>query len=239
MSSPREPSEIDCEWGTQGFDALASSCDVLTIVDVLSSSTAVEIATSRGAHILPVRRADRAPGGWSTEGNTIVAGARGSNGPSLSPASLLAIHAGERLVLPSPNGGELSARAPGKPVLTGCLRNANAVAKAALSLGNRIGVVPAGERWPDRTLRPAFEDLVGAAAILAHLEGDRSPEAEAAIDAFRGARATLIHRLRQCGSGHELIGRGFERDVELAAELDVSTCVPRLSAEREYLAWQP
>jgi 2-phosphosulfolactate phosphatase len=239
LSAIGEPAQVDCEWGRAGLDALASICDVLIIVDVLSFSTAVEIATSRGARILPVGWAEGDPGRSGADRDTIVAGARGTQGPSLSPASLLAIEAGTRLVLPSPNGAELSARAPGKPVLTGCLRNANAVAQAAARLGDRIGVVPAGERWPDGSLRPAFEDWVGAGAILAHLEGERSPEAEAAVDVFRGARSALGHWLRRCVSGRELIGRGFERDVALAAELDVSACVPRLSAEREYVDWQP
>jgi 2-phosphosulfolactate phosphatase len=239
MSSRRDSSNVDCEWGTQGLDALASSCDVLIIVDVLSFSTAVEIANSRGARVLPLRWADGDVGAWSAAGETIVAGPRRGEGPSLSPTSLLAIGAGTRLVLPSPNGAELSTRAPGKPVLTGCLRNASAVAEAAARLGNRIGVVPAGERWSDGSLRPAFEDWVGAGAILSHLEAERSPEAEAAVDAFRGARSALGHWLRQCVSGRELIGRGFEQDVALAAQLDVSACVPRLSAEREYVAWRP
>ena len=238
MSSLRDPSNVDCEWGRQGLDALASSCDVLIIVDVLSFSTAVEIAASRGARVLPLPWADGDLGGWSSDGETIVAGARGSGRPSLSPASLLAIGAGTRLVLPSPNGAELSTRAPGKPVLTGCLRNACAVASAAARLGDRIGVVPAGERWPDGSLRPAFEDWVGAGAILAHLQAERSPEAEAAVDAFRGARSALAHWLRRSVSGRELVGRGFERDVALAAELDVSACVPRLSPAREYVAWR-
>jgi phosphosulfolactate phosphohydrolase-like enzyme len=34
--------------------------------------------------------------------------------------------------------------------------------------------------------------------------------------------------LRDCGSGRELIERGFAPDVEIAAELDVSRNVPRL-----------
>jgi 2-phosphosulfolactate phosphatase len=239
MSAIREPSEVECEWGPRGLDRLASTCDVLVIVDVLSFSTAVEIATSRGARVLPVPWADGARGDRTTERGTIVAGPRGSGGPSLSPASLLAIDSGVRLVLPSPNGAELRTRAPSKPVLAGCLRNARAVAKAALRLGDRIGVVAAGERWPDGSLRPALEDWLGAGAILVHLEADRSPEADAAVDAFRGARSTLAERLRRCMSGRELLERGFERDVALAAELDASAWVPRLSADREYMAWRP
>ncbi|HKX30067.1 MAG TPA: hypothetical protein VJ302_20425, partial [Blastocatellia bacterium] len=47
--------EIRCEWGRQGASLLAPISDLLIIVDVLSFSTAVEIATARGAVIYPYR----------------------------------------------------------------------------------------------------------------------------------------------------------------------------------------
>lgn len=64
-----------------------------------------------------------------------------------------------------------AAGATGRPVVAGCLRNAPAVARWLLAEGYGgtdapIGVVAAGERWPDLTLRPAVEDLLGAAAVL-------------------------------------------------------------------------
>ena len=34
--------------------------------------------------------------------------------------------------------------------------------------------------------------------------------------------------MRECGSGKELIARGYPEDVEMAADLDVSGNVPRL-----------
>jgi hypothetical protein len=37
------------------------------------------------------------------------------------------------------------------------------VAEAAKKRGDRIIITPTGERWPDDTSRPAFEDLIGAA----------------------------------------------------------------------------
>jgi 2-phosphosulfolactate phosphatase len=82
---------------------------------------------------------------------------------SLSPASLQAVAPGTRLMLPSPNGSRLSLACGDKPVLTGCLRNAAAVAQAArqIARGGAIGVIPAGERCPDESLRPAIEDLLG------------------------------------------------------------------------------
>ncbi len=51
-------SEIRCEWGQRGVDVLAMNSDVVIIVDVFSFSTAVDVAVSRGATILPYRSKD-------------------------------------------------------------------------------------------------------------------------------------------------------------------------------------
>ena len=45
--------ELRCEWGFQGLAQLASISDVVIIVDILSFSTSVEIATNNGAIIFP------------------------------------------------------------------------------------------------------------------------------------------------------------------------------------------
>jgi 2-phosphosulfolactate phosphatase len=95
--------------------------------------------------------------------------------------------------------------------------------------GATVGVVAAGERWPDGSLRPAIEDLLGAGAIVSELSANhRSPEAHVAAAAFVGASANLQRHLRECISGRELIGLGYPDDVELAAELNVSTTAPTL-----------
>jgi 2-phosphosulfolactate phosphatase len=114
------------------------------------------------------------------------------------------------------------------PTLAGCLRNAGAVAEAVQTLGRRISLIPAGEWWPDGTLRPAIEDLLGAGAIIRHLAGTRSPEAAVAEATFLRFQDNLITGLKQCGSGKELIARGFEADVELAAALNQSASIPVL-----------
>ncbi|MEO1146213.1 MAG: hypothetical protein AAFY26_11535 [Cyanobacteria bacterium J06638_22] len=86
---------------------------------------------------------------------------QGTGKYSLSPASLLSIPQGTRLVLPSPNGSTLSLATGATLTIVGCLRNARAVASAARRYGSKITVIPAGERWSDRSLRPALEDWMG------------------------------------------------------------------------------
>jgi 2-phosphosulfolactate phosphatase len=92
-----------------------------------------------------------------------------------------------------------------------------------------VTVIACGERWPDGSLRPALEDLLGAGAILAGARGGASPEARAAVAAFRAAEADLPEILRQCASGRELRDKGREADVAYAARLNVSTVVPVLT----------
>ena len=221
--------DIRCEWGEPGVAHLAPACDVVVIVDVLSFTTSVEIATSQGAVVFPYRWQDESAVTFAAAVTAEVARAkRSGQGYSLSPASLLHIPSGTRLVLPSPNGATLSLATGGTRTLAGCLRNARAVASAAQQVGRRIGVIPAGERWADGSLRPAFEDLIGAGAIISHLSGEASPEARAALAAYLDAKADLLHCLKGCGSGKELIERGFENDVRLASELDISACAPVL-----------
>lgn len=221
---------IRCEWGARGVSALQPASDVIIIVDVLSFSTCVDVAVSNGAIIYPYPTNDQSAEQFAASIPATLAHSRQSNqaGYSLSPASLQAITPGTRLVLPSPNGATLSHTTGTTPTLAGCLRNARAVARAAQSLGRRISVIPAGERWADGSLRPAIEDWLGAGAIIAELTADRSPEADAARHTFMNGEDDLRRLLTQCSSGRELIGRGFAEDVALAAELNVSNCAPLL-----------
>lgn len=237
---------VRLEWGPDGLEVLAPECSVLVIVDVLSFTTAVDVAVRRGASVLPVRTdLGRVGAGPDAVAPDVVLASRDrAAGWSLSPSSLLSLPAGTRLALPSPNGATLSAAAAahGAVVLAGCLRNASAVAAAALDLAAAspgvVGVVAAGERWrPHGRLRPALEDLLGAGAVITALgAANCSPEALAAAGAFDGAyRRGLGSQLAQCSSGRELIAGGFGADVELAAEFDVSQTVPVLG-DGEYRA---
>jgi len=255
-------------WGADDLAVLGSESDALVIVDVLSFTSAVSVAVGRGARVWPYRFRDASAAAFAAERGAELAVSRGAVGDgdgdgagrgvragrwTLSPAALVEIPAGTRLVLPSPNGSALSAAAaaiPGIVVAAGCLRNAAAVGGwlAADGLLERRGVavIAAGERWPDADgrahagpLRPAVEDLLGAGAVIARIveraglspRADLSPEARAALAAFRAARADsdLLDELRRAVSGRELRAGGWDADVVAAAALDADEAVPVLT----------
>jgi 2-phosphosulfolactate phosphatase len=263
--------QLRFDWGLAGALAVTEPPGTAAVVvDVLSFATTVSVAGDLRLEIFPFPwRDDRAAAFAESVGATL-AGGRRQPGPSLSPASLRAIDwqagmtpaadqpaadqlgtdlgAGDfgRLVLPSPNGASicfaLAERRPLRLVLTGCLRNATAIANwlvHQLATGRlpAVGLVAAGERWPDGSLRPAVEDLWGAGAILARIASAApqlrfAPEASAAAAAFAAVEAELAEQLAGCASGRELIEGGFAEDVAIAAELDGSTGVPVLDGGR-------
>lgn len=223
--------DVRCEWGRHGVELLARECAVVVIVDVLSFCTAVDVAVGRGARVLPQRWHNPYAEREAATHGAVPAGPREGAGPSLRPSSLLGLAADTLLALPSPNGASLCAAATchDVPVLAGCLRNATAVATAARAVGGPIGVVPAGERWPDDTLRVAVEDALGAGAVIAALgDGSLSPEAELVAAQFAAAAGRLQAVLAGLASGRELIADGYGADVDLAAAHDVSAAAPRL-----------
>lgn len=221
---------IELEWGPTGLRALAERCPAIVIVDVLSFSTSVSVAVSRGAVVWPHNGSERAEELARAIGATLVRGRNNREGRTLSPASLLDVGPGDRLVMPSLNGSALSTGSlmGGLTVVAGSLRNSRAVADWLAPRFDHVGLVPSGEQWADGSLRVAYEDLVGAGAIAARLLAQDagvalSPEAEAAARAFE-----TIRPLAQCPSGIELVDRGFTRDVELAEQIDVDDVVPVL-----------
>ncbi len=81
-------------------------------------------------------------------------------------------------------------------------------------------------------MRFGLEDFIGSGAVLAHLTGTLSPEAEAAIAAFQRFRRDLPGALALSGSGRELIDRGYREDSEIAAEYGASNAAPLLTDRR-------
>jgi 2-phosphosulfolactate phosphatase len=207
---------------------LGATADVIVVVDVLSFTTTVDIATSLGATIIPYSFQDDGAASYAAEQNAVLAGSRDGGGFSLSPSSMTRIDPGTRLVLPSPNGAELSllAQSLSGAVVAACLRNAAAVA-TRVGIQETIAVIAAGERWDDGSLRPAIEDLLGAGAVIASTPAkSRSPDAQVAARAFLDTEFHLGETLRESLSGRELVDRGHEVDVELAADLNASDSFP-------------
>ncbi len=239
-------------WGLAGAAALAPSSSCLVVVDVLSFSTSVTVAAEAGTRVYPCAWRDEAAAEFARSHQAQLAVGRravSADRPwSLSPAALRRAPFTERLVLPSPNGSAIcaSASAAGASsvvtVVAGCLRNAGAVGRYLRergSGGRPVTVIAAGERWPDGSLRPALEDLLGAGAILAALWAAGagslspptwrpSPEAEAARACFEATR-DVAAAVTGCTSGRELTEGGSGEDVAIAVELDACHLAPVLS----------
>ncbi|NHD18426.1 MULTISPECIES: 2-phosphosulfolactate phosphatase [unclassified Actinopolyspora] len=224
------------DWGLEGLRTLGADCAVLVVVDVLSFATSVDVATGSGAHVLPLPCHDERARDAAEAAGAVLAGSRGAGDHSSSPSTLEQIPEGTLVALASPNGAALCSEASelGAVVFTGCLRNAGTVAAAAGAAARNgpIGVVAAGERRQNGTIRFAVEDLLGAGAIISALSnglGSCSVEADTAARSYRST--TDLHRaVRYCDSGRELVALGYGADVELAARTDASTTAPRLRA---------
>ncbi len=227
---------VRCEWGPLGLAALAPSAQLVIIVDVLSFSTAVDVAVARGAEIYPHPSKGMSAAARARDLNATLAIGRAQGDFSLSPASMLSARPGQKIVLPSPNGSALSLDAGAVAPNTICasFRNVSAVARYASRLAP-IAIIPAGERWPDASLRPAVEDIACAGALVEQLPGSRSTESLAALGVWERFRGNLLGCLLACSSGLELVETGYHGDVEMAADLDVSRIVPILRDGR-YIA---
>src|SRR5258708_38511474 len=103
MPNSQSAYAVRFDWGLAGVREVANRSGAAVLVDVLSFSTCVEIATARGATILPCRERDAAAADLAARAHAALAGPRSEPGLSLSPRSLTAIGAGTLLVLPPPN----------------------------------------------------------------------------------------------------------------------------------------
>jgi 2-phosphosulfolactate phosphatase len=233
-------SGVRFDWGLAGAAELGRVCSALVVVDVLSFTTAVEVAVSRGVRVHPFPWSAQAAE-YARRVGAVAAVGRAAVTPehpwSLSPAALRDAPAVPDLVLPSPNGSAIcaAASATGRLVVAACLRNAAAVGAWLAGQGHGteqspVGVVAAGERWSDGSLRPCVEDQLGAAVVLDALSGSPgglSVEAAVALAAYAAVR-DLPGAVLGCVSGRELASRGFAEDVVIAAEVGVSSAVPVL-----------
>ena len=234
------------EWGLSGARAVSPGCELAVVVDVLSFTTTLSVALDAGITVLPYRfKGEEAAAFAAKVDATLAVGRSVAQGDQISLSSPtirdLAV-APERLVLPSPNGSTISYELATSTttVLGASLRNAHSVASwicDTFSSDTNVAVIAAGEQWPDGSLRPAFEDMWGAGAVLSVMarrgwQTKFSPEAVAASAAWASAEPTISAHLQNCASGRELIDAGYSQDVAIAGELNTSTHVPILREDR-------
>jgi 2-phosphosulfolactate phosphatase len=185
--------QVRLDWGLSGLAAITQDDPTVIVVDVLSFSTAVSVALSKGAAVLPYPWTDDRAPEYARRHGAMLAAPRGTSAYSLSPASLRGLPLGSRIVLPSLNGATICFGSSGSRVLAGCLRNRTSVIELAQSCPRPIAVIAAGERWPDGSLRPSLEDLLGAGAIISALSVSGHPDLRPDGEERRAARLAL-HR---------------------------------------------
>ncbi len=233
---------------------------IVVIVDVLSFSSAVVTAVHFGGSVIPCRNEAEAKiiVQARNDATVLVAVKRELAVPgefSISPVSFMSLPAGFTIVLPTLNGANCSlVAASDSTVVVGCLLNAKAVANYINNQLSQnpdidITILACGERWerphPEGDLRFAIEDYIGAGAILSELQALRwktetapfSPEAKLCAEAFRSldsnskSQVRLKELLLNCGSGRELINRGYMQDVQHASMLNSYNSVPILRGD--------
>jgi 2-phosphosulfolactate phosphatase len=235
-------------WGRRGLAEAASRGDIVVVVDVLSFSTCVVTATQREGVVIPCGHEDD-PSELAARLDARLAVRREDDpersGFTLSPLSFLAIESGARVVLPSPNGAACSVLGAGASFLfAGAIVNATAVghtvSRLVESTDHTVTIVAAGERYEtpsdDGVIRFAVEDYLGAGAILAAIDAEKSPEAAVCESAFVQVRHRIGEVLWGSESGLELRERGYKDDVHFGAQLDRFSAVPVL-VDGAFVRW--
>ncbi|WNB92857.1 2-phosphosulfolactate phosphatase [Bacillus sp. NEB1478] len=240
----QSPYDIKFDWGIRGAREAAYRKDIIIIVDVLSFSSTVTAALQYGANIYPFPPPiNNEAFQYAQEINAELVVGRAeaikTGQHSLSPVSFSSADSGKSFVLCSLNGAACVEAAKKVPaLLIGSLLNAEAAAHAAMNVRavtkRNITIIACGERWEnpsdhENELRPGIEDYLGAGAILSSLTGTFSPEAQICQKTFQAVNDDLTALIKDCGSGRELIERGFSEDVSFCTRFNISSTVPLLS----------
>jgi 2-phosphosulfolactate phosphatase len=219
---------------------------VLIVIDQIRASTTITTVLDLGCTDLFLAGDVRAARRLGRLSGSLIAGERLARKPpgfdfDNSPSELARAGLGGRsLVLSTTNGTAVLRRfRAADAVLVGCLRNARAVAAAAVGLARASGpdgsvqVVCAG-----RLGRFVIEDAVAAGVIVGRIaevlgdDGEPAVLTDAAVAAvrLRASFPDLLAAMAQSDGGATLREIGQPDDIAFCAEEDASSTVPRLVA---------
>jgi 2-phosphosulfolactate phosphatase len=230
---PWPDAQLHLDWGLDAARLAAERGDAVVIVDALSFSTTVVMAVALGAEVLALPRVVLERDGDHTVVETRYNARLLANDPTdrQLPGALTELadlRPGDRVVVPSQNGGTLCAAVEQAPATAiGSLRN-----RAA----RRVTLIAAGSMWSQMTpftaLRPSIEDGLAAGAIASagrDLGLTVSVEAAAMAALFEaGARQEVIDPwLHRSVTGRWLRSRGGgAAEIDDACLIDHDTVVP-------------
>jgi 2-phosphosulfolactate phosphatase len=224
--------------------ARVAAHQVLVVIDQVRASTTITTALDLGCGDLLLAGDVRMARRLGRETGSLLAGERHTRKPpgfdfDNSPSELSRAQIrGRGLVICTTNGTAVLRRLrAGDHVLVGCLRNASAVASAAVSLARAAGpdgsvqVVCAG-----RLDRFVLEDAVAAGVVvgriaerLRHLgEEIVLTDAASAAVRLRASYPDLRTAMEESDGGATLHSIGREEDIDFCAEEDASRTVPVL-----------
>jgi 2-phosphosulfolactate phosphatase len=209
------------------------------VIDVLRMSTTAVVLMEAGVRELVVAADIDAARSLAASADSLLVGERsgvklegfsGGNSPLEYHGRDLS---GQRAVICTSNGSRAVETVAGADVLLiGTIRNAGAVAEAALLTGaDPITLVCAGTGG-----NISFDDVVGAGVIARELKQREAglaldDAARMALDSV-GRHTTLAEALRSAGHAATLKRLGYDADIDFAAVLDASGAVPILSSRR-------
>ncbi len=134
----------------------------------------------------------------------------------------------KKLNIPSPVGLPNQLNLLQVPILVGCLRNARAVAKAAMQLGNSVLVIPVGDKLAEENYKTCSEDFIAAGAIISYLKGTHSAESRAAQDIYNSSKDDIEEMVKLSSSARTMMLEGFGEEVDLACQFNRSKRIPFL-----------
>lgn len=221
------------------FDLQPDSIPGRTVVvfDVLRATTSITAALAAGVREIRVFGSiqDAKAAAEQFDGPQLLCGEVHTLPPEgfdrgNSPGLFTPADADKTVFLSTTNGTKAIVAAREAPLLlSGALVNAAAVARAVLDAGRDVTLLCSGSDG-----QPSLEDLLGAGAVLNHLERSTPVDpgtdlARVALRLFAACRDDLPATLGDTFGGHNIRRVKLDADIDFAARLDVFDVVGRVT----------